>query len=55
MFIPGENKYWKHVYANPLQPEMCPVLAMAVFVFSSAYRPGAGTHKVFEGDNTKDR
>lgn len=26
----GENKFAKHIYANPIQPHKCPVLALAV-------------------------
>jgi hypothetical protein len=51
----GENKYGKHLYANPLQPELCPVLSLAVYIFCSAYRSDCGTHQLFEGDNNKDR
>jgi hypothetical protein len=30
----GNLSYWKRVYANPLKPWMCPVLALAIHVFS---------------------
>ena len=30
----GLLSYWKRVYANPLNPSLCPVLALAVHVFS---------------------
>jgi len=52
----GEEKYWKHVYANPQHPEICSVLALAVHQFCSEYRPLSGTnHQIFDGTNSKDR
>lgn len=30
----GIRIYPKHVYANPLRPEICPVLALGLYVFS---------------------
>lgn len=35
-----------HVYANPLQPAICPILALAVLIFSKSFRT---TPRLFEG------
>jgi hypothetical protein len=51
----GENKFGKHIYANPLEPSVCPYLALAVYIFSANNRVGAGTHQLFAGTNSKDR
>ena len=46
----GTMKYGKAVYANPLQPFICPVLALAVLCFSKPMR-----FKLFDGDFNSDR
>lgn len=51
----GENKYWKHIYANPLEPAICPILSLAVFIFCSGFRPPDGRQQLFIGTNSKDR
>jgi hypothetical protein len=51
----GEAKYWKHVYANPGNPEVCPVLALALVVFSGPARDTLGKQQIFLGSNNKDR
>jgi integrase len=51
----GKTKYWKHIYANPLEPDLCPVLALAVYLFCSAYRPSAAKHRIFDGKNDNTR
>ena len=51
----GKEKYWKHVYANPAEPIICPVLALAVHVFSMASHSVNVNHKLFDGTNNKDR
>lgn len=33
----GENIYHRHIFANPLQPEICPILALATLIFSKNY------------------
>jgi hypothetical protein len=45
----GRKKYWKHVYANPLQSEICPFLALAVLLFSSGVRATGERHQLFVG------
>ncbi|KAJ1382077.1 hypothetical protein B484DRAFT_316598, partial [Ochromonadaceae sp. CCMP2298] len=51
----GSEKYWKHVYANPHDPEVCPVLAMAVLIFAGPPRTTTGRQQLFLGSNSKDR
>lgn len=52
----GEDKFFKHVFANPSQPEICAVLSQGVLQFSTDYRPASGTnHKIYDGSNSKDR
>jgi len=34
----GEFKYWKHIYANPLNPDVCPILALGVHLFCSGFQ-----------------
>jgi hypothetical protein len=46
----GTMKYGKAVYANPLQPCICPVLALAVLCFSKPMR-----YKLFDGEFNSDR
>ena len=36
----GENIKPKHVYANPYNPELCPILALALHTFAVSCRPG---------------
>ena len=50
----GENKFGKHVYANPEHPDKCPILAFATLLFSFPTRPN-GKQQVFAGTNSKDR
>lgn len=53
----GAKDYPRHIYANPLQPEICPILALAVLLFSSTNRPGNGEnkHQLFEGQHSESR
>ena len=51
----------KHIYANPLMPEICPVLALALYFLHNPFIgcegrklfPGANTHKTFNDDVQK--
>eukprot|EP01034_Spumella_vulgaris_P035606 gene35606-43904_t len=36
----GAKDYARHVYANPLEPAICPILSLAVMIFSSSFRSG---------------
>ncbi len=50
--LEGAKSFGRHVYANPLQPDICPILCLAVLVFSGAYRQ---TQQVFEGKHSESR
>lgn len=45
----------KHVYANPLAPHICPILAMAVLVFTCHRGPNVAGQGLFEGGNSDGR
>lgn len=49
----GANKYVIHVYANPINPFICPILALAIHVFTMGFR-AAGGHNlpIFENCRT---
>lgn len=49
----GDNKYWKHIYANVYEPWICPILALAVLIFTSGYR--GERPQLFTGNNSKNR
>src|SRR4051812_15231313 len=34
----GAHCYPRHIFANPLQPFICPVLSLAILIFSRSYR-----------------
>ncbi len=51
----GENKFGKHVYANPYEPSKCPILSLAVLLFSCPNRPQHGRQQLFSGLQSKDR
>jgi hypothetical protein len=48
----GENKFAKYIYANPYQPEVCPILSLAVFFFAFPNRPHQ-KQQLFAGTNSK--
>ncbi|KAJ1406964.1 hypothetical protein B484DRAFT_307516, partial [Ochromonadaceae sp. CCMP2298] len=43
----GSDKFWNHIFANPLQPKVCPVLALAVLVFAGPPRAATGRQQLF--------
>ena len=45
--------YERHVYANPLRPGMCPILAMAIFI--ACYGKDPNDPHLFPGGNQKER
>lgn len=48
----GEKSQPKHIFANPYEPAICPILSLGLHVFSSAFRPegsGEAKHKIFAG------
>ncbi|ETO70547.1 hypothetical protein F444_12970 [Phytophthora nicotianae P1976] len=42
----------RHIYANPLRPELCPVLALAVFWATTSF---GGDDRLFPGSNQYER
>ena len=50
----GENNIRKHIYANPYEPWICPILSTAVLVFCAGVRT-AGREKLFNGTDSKKR
>jgi hypothetical protein len=51
----GTDSYGKHIYANPLDPAVCPILSLAILIFCSGFRPPNGRQQLFIGTNNKDR
>ncbi len=51
----GNNCYPKHVFANTTNPTICPVLSMAVLIFSSGWRRDGAKHMLFCGSATESR
>jgi len=52
----GEHSAPKHVYANPRNPEICPILAFAVFIWTIGFRRDGAKRTLF-GDtkHTEER
>lgn len=44
----GDRKFARHVYANPFQPEICPILGLGVYLLLLDV-PGDGPAKLFPG------
>lgn len=44
----GEKAFPRHVFSNPLNPKVCPIVALAVHVFSSELCPSKTKMKVFQ-------
>ncbi len=51
----GEDRYGKHLYCNIVEPSICPVLALAVLIFTRGYVSGNDKPQLFNGTNSKDR
>ena len=45
----------RHVFANPLEPVICPVLALAVLLFCKPFRSLDGLQQVFESMRSENR
>ena len=43
----GRDGIPKHVYANPNNPSICPILALAVFVFTVGHRREGSQRQLF--------
>lgn len=48
----GKNCSPKHVYANPLRPQICPILSFAIYFFTLGMRRDGSKCHLF-GENTK--
>lgn len=51
----GERAFPRHVYANPLNPNICPILALAVLIFSSPAHQNNSPRQVFVGEHSESR
>lgn len=51
----GDNKYGKHVYANPLNPVICPILALAVYIFTTTNINRSKTNQLYPSSDNKSR
>jgi hypothetical protein len=45
----GDRTHPRHIYANPFKPEICPILAMGVFLLVNEF--GKDDVKLFSGQN----
>lgn len=45
----------KHIYANPLNPKVCPILALSVLVFTTYRNSDISQHKLFGGKDPEKR
>jgi len=52
----GERQFPRHIYANPINPRICPILALAVYIFCIYIGNLADTNQpLFPGDCQEDR
>ena len=51
----GESAFPKSIFANPCEPVLCPVLALAVTIFSRPYRAEGVHPALFQGREQEDR
>jgi hypothetical protein len=45
----------RHVYANPIEPVVCPILSLAVLTYCKGFRQVGGRQQVFEGHRTENK
>ncbi len=50
----GKHCAPKHVYANPVDPLICPVLSLAIYIFTEGQRFNGGNHCLFGNPNNED-
>lgn len=50
----GKNASPKHVYANPLEPQLCPVLALAIHMFCGGFHDN-DYQNVFHGSSVESK
>lgn len=46
----GKNSHGKHIYANPENPEICPILSLAIYLWSIGFRRNGSKRTVFGGN-----
>ena len=51
----GNNCYPKHVYANPVNPTICPILSMALLIFGGGWQRSGAKHMLLRGTATEGR
>ena len=51
----GNNCYPKHVYANPDNPFICPILSLAIHFFSGGWRRDGSKQLLFQGTANEGR
>ena len=51
----GNHSYPRHVYANPLIPELCPILSLAIYVFCSTFNRTGARMVLFSESNNEGR
>jgi len=51
----GSREKSFHVYANPLEPLLCPILALAVLILCQGHREESRKFQVFEGEHSEKR
>jgi hypothetical protein len=52
----GLHVYPKHIYANPVYPELCPILSLGIYIFSTNHFTREGTDwRLFQGSNVNTK
>lgn len=52
----GKKAYPRHIYANPLNPLLCPILSMAILIFTRGFQREGAERLIFGGKKSaKDR
>jgi len=51
----GDKIVDRHVFANPLNPSICPILSLGLLLFCKPFREEGGQQQVFEGNRSECR
>ena len=51
----GKQSDPKHLFANPLQPALCPILSLAVLVFTMGYQGRGDSQLIFGGSDSTEK
>ena len=51
----GKQSDPKHLFANPLQPALCPILSLTVLVFTMGYRGRGDSQLIFGGSDSTEK